>query len=309
MADEFVEVEQTEENQARRFGELAGAALRVFGANPGLLAPPALFSCVTLLLYSLILGRFHSVVMGRINALGGQPDFIQFAAETALMLLSRRAVLLILVLIVVRVVMGAAHQAGWSAMFAAAAKNGAASMADYFGGVRSDAGRFAGAVVMKLCVHGIPALLLVLIGPATHILSADKVVIALPFFLLIEGFISFVFLMWRPSCAVDELGAGAALSEGSAFAFGCFADTAALYLLWTAFNLVPLAVLLAGAKVFFLNPLIAGFKIEAVAAGLPWLLCCAALSWMIFTLGAAFFSLLSFLLYSDRVEAVPVDVV
>ena len=292
------------------FGALAGRAFRMLLDNPLLLVPPMFAGLAHLSLYAVFAWVFITSLAEKMNELQYTAwDMSLLKLNAVLLRLAWPYLLgLLAALWVGRVLIGTFHNAGWSAMFAAAARTGRASLLDYGYGVFMYAPRFLGAVAVKLAAHAIPLLfvviMLLLLRKAGHVPTGSLLVVALPFAALvmaIEAALGLAFMFWRQSLALESAGSAESLARSFAFVRTRPGDVVVLVGMWFAY--------VAAVSLFFM--LLGAVLMQAVSSETPQAMGLRAvlylnttlLSWLFHFVGMVFFVLLGFVLYHDRMGA------
>jgi hypothetical protein len=293
------------------WGAMMSRAFHTLINNPGLLVPPMFVGLAHLSLYAVFGYVFLTSLaakMAELRYTAWDMNAVRLAA--ALMRVSWPYLLCVLGIVLLgRLLIGTFHNAGWSAMFARAARTGNTGLADYGYGVFMFSPRFLGAVFVKLAIHLIPVLfvliMLALLRGAGNVLWGDVIKVALPFAPVLIGLellIGLALSFWRQSLALEDAGAVESLARSYAFVRARMGDVFALIGLWMAYNMAVSMVFSAvGATLMQAVPQDADPR--AVGLRLVLYLNTAFLSWLFQFAGMVYFVLLGFVLYYERAVA------
>lgn len=283
------------------WSKILGDTWNLYVSNPSLLAPPVLAGFVNLCLYSIFGYIFYSSLKSLAVSIYAL-DSVRVLPQ----LLSRYMIVMIVILVLARTFINVFHQAGWSAMFSAAAREEITRMDDYFDGIVVWSPRFFAGFALKLCIHAIPALFFAVVAMAILVLNkkfGSAVVlwlVSVPITLFLEAIIFLALNVWKPVLMLENMNVVESFSRSGVFFRRRLGDLLLVWLLRGLYAGVVCAVFLGGG--FLLVKSLAGDAAH-LALRISLIANAALLAWLFLAVGAGFFSLLLFVLYRERVLA------
>lgn len=282
------------------WGGLLSKTWRLYTGNPAFLITFAIGGAINLCCWLAYFMFFLSALVAQLRLAGaGFSDTGVVLAKSGIILKSFGLIAALVVAVAARGVFTVFHHAGWAGMAAATLENGRATVNDYFRGMFRWTPRFLSGSIIKLCLHGIPALALALAAlglKLAGVLSGSLMIAAavlVPVLALIEGGVTLYLAVWRPACVIEDLPAGDAFACSGAFARRRFGDILNLYACRAFYNLLVCAVF--GAAAFALIRVLPSGGMSGVALANT-----ALIAWLFLMLGAIYFHLLNYVLYDDR---------